>query len=189
MIKTITQCQAGSKEAFASLFEQYKNLVYRTAVLMLGDADEADDALQEVFLQVYRSIRAYCPEKAAFTTWLYRITVNHCLNRKRSRHLNLVPLENAANLPVSREIRAVEERSDDDDVWQAVQKLSSKLRTVIVLRFYLDLSYAEIAGVLDLPLGTVQSRLNQAVKDIRKELGAASSICSQENGLPEETNR
>src|SRR5512146_524048 len=80
-------------EAFASLFERYKNLVYKTAYLMLADAGEAEEALQEVFLQVYRRRASYDPQKGAITTWLHRITINYCLGfRRRSRRLEYQPL-------------------------------------------------------------------------------------------------
>ncbi|MBN1537520.1 MAG: sigma-70 family RNA polymerase sigma factor [Anaerolineales bacterium] len=74
-----------SPVSFAGLFERYKNLVYKTATLMLDDPAEAEDALQEVFVLVYKSLSAYHPERGAFSTWLYRITINQCLMRKRKR--------------------------------------------------------------------------------------------------------
>jgi RNA polymerase sigma-70 factor (ECF subfamily) len=81
----ISHAQAGDREAFAALFEQHKNLVYKTAYLILGDAHEAEDALQEVFLLVHKSLPSFDPRKGAFTTWLYRVTLNFCLNHRRRR--------------------------------------------------------------------------------------------------------
>ena len=85
-MQIILRAKSGDREAFAILFEQYKNLVYKTAYLMLGETTEAEDALQEVFVQVYRSLSGFDHQKAAFTTWLYRVTVNYCLNRRRKKH-------------------------------------------------------------------------------------------------------
>ena len=81
----IRRCQAGDTEAFASLFETYKNLVFHTAYLILDNRVDAEDVLQEVFVQVYRSLETYDPARGAFTTWLYRITVNRCINFRRRR--------------------------------------------------------------------------------------------------------
>ncbi len=72
MLELIRRCQTGDAQAFADLFHRYKNLVYKTAYLMLDSADEAEDVLQEVFFQVHRSLSTFEPSKGAFTTWLYR---------------------------------------------------------------------------------------------------------------------
>lgn len=162
--------QTSNEERFAVLFHQYKNLVYRTAYLILGDADEAEDALQEVFFQVYKALPTFDPAKGAFTTWLHRITVNRCLSRQRKHRLSSVPLDRAA--PSSFAGSPTDSRSleDEEVLRQALGRLSEKLRAVVVLRYYLDLSYAEIAQVLDIPVGTVKSRLDLALRTLRREL-------------------
>jgi len=168
-VDLIRRCQAGDEEAFAALFHQYKNLVYKIAYLMLDSADEADDALQEVFLRVYSSLSTFEPAKGAFTTWLYRITVNHCLNRRRKRRLS-ISLDRVS--PLLAERPSFQGQVEDEEaVQQALSRLSEKLRAVIVLRYYLELSYAEIAQILNIPVGTVKSRLNLALKTLRRELG------------------
>jgi RNA polymerase sigma-70 factor (ECF subfamily) len=169
---------AGDPNAFEQIFEQYKNLVYKTAFLMLENSSEAEDALQEIFLKAYRSLGTYNPSKGALSTWLYRITVNHCLNQRRKlRHafkLTRPSSESEPSIGPSLE----EQLSDDQALQSALNRLSIKLRTVIILRFFLDLTYSEIAQVLDVPLGTVKSRLNLALNKVRDELrleGAQSS--------------
>lgn len=129
-MELIRRSQAGDEQAFAALFHQYKNLVYKTAYLMLGDADDAEDVLQEVFVQVYKSLPTYQPSRGAFTTWLHRITVNRCLNWRRKRRL-FVPLDNV-RIPGP----PPEGRMEEGPVWQAVGRLSGKLRAVVVLRYY-----------------------------------------------------
>jgi RNA polymerase sigma-70 factor (ECF subfamily) len=89
----IRRCQVGDEEAFAELFHQYTNLVYKTAYLLLDSAEEAEDALQEVMLQVHRSLSTFDPTRGAFTTWLHRVTVNHCLSRRRKWRLPGISLE------------------------------------------------------------------------------------------------
>ena len=176
----IRRSLAGDQTAFAALFEQYKNLVYKTALLMLDGAGaaspeaEAEEALQEVFLSVYRALATYQPERAAFSTWLYRLTVNHCLNRRRRRwwpwlSVDRVPAAAAAAPSPEHEL------SETQAIRSALQRLSDKLRATVVLRFYADLSYAEIAEVLDVPIGTVKSRLAEALRRLGHELGPAGA--------------
>ncbi len=180
----IERTLAGDPHAFEQIFERYKNLVYKAAYLILQDVDEAEDALQETFLKVYRSLGSYQPAKAAFSTWIYRITVNQCLNQRSKKRLRpdwmsqerSVEAESASeSVPFESSI------SEQQALQQALRSLSAKLRVVLILRFFLDLSYADIAQVLDIPLGTVKSRLNLGLKEIRQALeGEPSQFPRQE---------
>lgn len=164
----IQRSLSGEQEAFTALFDRYKNLVYRTAFLMLGDPDEADDALQEVFIRVYRFLHTYQPSKGAFTTWLHQITTNYCLNQRRWRifgHISFSWVKSGTFL--SREPDVEEKAAAQIDLLRALQSLKPAVRAVIVLRYYNDLPYSEIAQILGLPLGTVQSRLNRGIKKMR----------------------
>jgi RNA polymerase sigma-70 factor (ECF subfamily) len=157
--------------AFAELFERYKRLVYKTAYLMLGDRAEADEALQEVFVLVYKSLAKFDPHKGAFTTWLYRITINYCLGHKRKRQIATEPLEEAGLISADEPIELRLAKSDEQqEVRRAIMKLSEKQRAVIILRYYWDLPYGEIAQVLAIPLGTVKSRLDLALKTLSLKL-------------------
>jgi RNA polymerase sigma factor (sigma-70 family) len=166
----IERTLAGDPNAFEIIFDQYKNLVYRTAYLILDSANDAEDALQEIFLKAYRSLRSYDESKAAFSTWIYRITVNHCLNQRRKFLVLIRPRELSKESDTKDQVSLEEKLSDQEAIERALQKLSQKLRVVIILRYFLDLSYSEIAQVLDVPLGTVKSRLNLGLKKIREEL-------------------
>lgn len=165
----IRRAQAGDEDAFGLMFEEYKNLVYRTTYLTLGTAADADDILQEVFLQVHRSLDSYDPARGAFSTWLYRITVNRCLNWRRGRR-QAESLENVAGDEALSARPHADCYEEDDSVRRALDRLSRKLRVVVILRHYWDLSYAEIAEIMDLPLGTVKSRLNLAMRQMRDDL-------------------
>ena len=167
--------QARDEQAFAALFHKYKDLVYKTAYLQLANAREAEDALQEVFIKVYKSLDAYDPEKGAFTTWLYRITVNYCFNQRRRRRLPLLSLDKGPPL-TSRTLPEDQLDEEAETVQQAVGRLSEKLRAVVILRYYWELPYNEIAQILDIPLGTVKSRLNQALRTLRKELETEEAL-------------
>lgn len=171
----IHRCQAGDEEAFAALFHQYKNLVYKAAYLILGSTDEVEDVLQEVFLQVHKSLSTFQPSKGAFTTWLHRITVNYCLNRRRKRHLSILPLDEISPTSLTDHSPSPEGRlGEETAVQQALSRLSEKLRTVVILRYYWDLTYAEIAQILNIQVGTVKSRLYLALKTLRKNLGTVT---------------
>jgi RNA polymerase sigma-70 factor (ECF subfamily) len=168
----IKQIETGDPEAFRLLFERYKNLVFRSAYLMLDDAPDAEDVLQEVFVLVHRHLSSYRPEKGAFTTWLYAITANQCRNRRRVKRVLTIPLSWIQDF---RGRANMDEASDLDrkqPILQALDKLSPKVRDVVILRYYNELSYAEIAEVLAVPIGTVQSRLNWGLKKLRQELEA-----------------
>ena len=167
-MQIIIRAQSGDREAFALLFEQYKNLVYKTAYLMLGEPSEAEDALQEIFLQVYRSLAGFDPGKAAFTTWLYRVTFNYCLNHRRKRRPFILPLEEIS--PALKSEFPGAQLAEEEFLQQAIGKLTDRQRAVVILRYFWDVPYAEIAQILDIPLGTVKSRIDLALKTLRKVL-------------------
>lgn len=162
--------------SFAGLFERYKNLVYKTAYLMLDSADEAEEALQEVFVLVYRSLPGYDPARGALSTWLHRITINYCLGHKRKRRVLCEPLDDESIATAGEGADADFARlAEREAVRRAINRLSDKLRVVVILRYYWELPYAEIAEVLEIPLGTVKSRLDLALRTLR-------GLCAQPDG-------
>lgn len=171
---------ADSEETFARLFHQYKNLVFKTAFLLLNDRQEAEDALQEVYLRVYKALPTFDLEKGAFTTWLYRITVNYCLDQRRRHRPVILPLDKMHSLAGANLPRFAEQMENGDAVFRAVERLSDKLRAVLILRYYLDLSYKEIAEVLEIPEGTVKSRLDLALKTLRRVLESDNRLLVEE---------
>lgn len=169
----ISRALAGDNGAFEELFEQYRNLVYKTAILMLDDPQDAEDVLQEVFVRVYRSLNTYDPARGAFTTWLHRLTTNACLNwhRRRKRRPRLVDMSRvdpARLIQQPTDVRTAESM----DMRAALRGLNDRLRITVVLRYGWDMTYAEIAQVLDLPIGTVKSRLHRALNILHVELSA-----------------
>lgn len=160
-IDLIERCRRGDRAAYGELFERFKNLVYRTAYLMLDDPNEADEILQEIFLTLFGSLESYRPEKGAFSTWLHRVTINRCLNHKRA--LSLLAQVREHLIWIARSASpGVENADEKETVRAALRRLSDPLRAVIVLRYYHDLSYTEIAEVLAISEGTVKSRINTA---------------------------
>jgi RNA polymerase sigma-70 factor (ECF subfamily) len=164
----IQRAQADDREAFAGLFEQYKNLVFKTAYLMFGNRDEAEDALQEVFILVHRSLPGFDPHKGAFSTWLHRITVNYCLNQHRNRHALMISLEDVPAV-FANEFPG-EQLAEKEAIEQAINGLSDRQKVVVILRYYWELPYSQISEILDIPLGTVKSRLDLALRTMRKLL-------------------
>ena len=155
--------QHGDVNAFETLYRQYEKLVFRTAYLITGSKEAAEDALQEVFVSVWRSRHTYDPGKGKLTTWLHRITVNQCSKKKPGKTPATVSLEEkGVDLP---EVK----RSQPDDILvskleydrllRAMDALDTKHRSVLVLRYFNDMSYQEIAEALEIPLGTVKSCL------------------------------
>jgi RNA polymerase sigma-70 factor, ECF subfamily len=169
--------KAVDQAAFGRLFEDHKNLVYKTAYLMLGSETEAEEALQEVFMRVYQSLSSYDAQKGAFTTWLHRITINYCLGHRRKRRLLFQPLEEE-----TREMAGGPEEAnpavlaEKKVMREMIEQLDGKHRAVLVLRFYSGLPYAEIASVLEIPLGTVKSRIVQALKTLRQQFNGLGEM-------------
>ena len=172
----------GSEPAFGALIDRYKDRVFRLLGRYCRDAIECEDLAQEVFLKVFRKLDTFQHE-SAFFTWLYRITVNAAtdyLSRASRRRLRLVEedavLDEGARLhggmdvegqspaaPLLRDELALVTR-------QIVDKLPEKYRTILVLREFEDLSYNEIAEVLQCNLGTVESRLFRARQRFKEQL-------------------
>lgn len=163
----IARCQAGDREAFGILLDRYRDRVVNLAFQLLRQRDAAEDVAQEAFTQAFSSIRSFRGESQMFT-WLYRITVNLCLQRQR-RARPCEPLEEHNEIE-----RANADAQIEDQVVtrmmveQTLDRLSEPLRMVLILREMHDLSYEEVAAVLRIPVGTVRSRLNEARRKFRE---------------------
>ncbi len=167
--------QSGDMAAFESLFRQYQRLVFKTAYLISGSREEAEDVLQEVFVSVWRARQTFNPQKGKLTTWLHRITVNKCVERQRKKKVTQVSLE-GLDLPMTQVSDDVlVSRQEYDRLIKAMNSLDTKHRAVLVLRYFNDLSYEEIAQTVGIPLGTVKSRMNQALKLLRGQMGVISA--------------
>ncbi len=158
---------AAPDSAFTPLLAYCTRLV-NIAYRVLGDRDDAMDAVQEAYLQAYKGFHHFRGDAQPFT-WLCRITLNECarLGRKkttrRSREVALELRDNAPQLAlVDRGQVAVENRAISQFTWAAVKSLPARYRDAVVLRYYENLSYAQIAEVMGCGLGTVKSRLFRA---------------------------
>jgi RNA polymerase sigma-70 factor, ECF subfamily len=176
----ISASQSGDTRAFNRLVLKWEKRIYGVAFRMLRNREEAAEATQDVFLLAYRSIRRFRKD-AKFSTWIYRIVVNHCLTRLKQRppgtHFSLesesFPESPAPQLQVAEaqtgELMRAEQRNR---VLAALWRLPPDQQAVIELKFFQDLTFEEIAATLEIPLSTIKSRLYSGLEMLKIRLGA-----------------
>ncbi len=169
----ILQLQRGDLEALGLLYDRYRQMVYRTALAITGDTDAASDLLQDVFLRLYRFVHRIDLQRP-LEPWLYRMTANLSYTWVKRNHRWLHPLEgllewlSGSNKDNPNDL--VEQRDDWDYIQKAVSALPLSQRVVVVLYYLNDLSLQEIAEILDVPVGTVKSRLHYGRQALKKSL-------------------
>ena len=171
--RVIEACQQGDREAFHILFETYKDKVFSIAVYSSGgDRDVADDVTQQIFLKLFTAIRQFRGD-SEFTTWLYRLVVNACLDERRRRR-RLLPWGETTAMKNPSEKKPQEKQFARLEVAEAVREaigeLKPKFRLPILLKYIEGLSYDEIATVMGCSKGTVASRLNRGHSQLAKRL-------------------
>lgn len=173
-IEIINKCLEGDDSAFEELVTRYKRLIFNTSYRMLGSYEEAEDASQEAFIRMYRSLKRYDPQYK-FSTWAVRITTNYCLDLLRKRKGDTVPIEEQYNLkdegltPEEEYVRHEKQQM----VIKAVDSLPPKYKELIILFHNRGLSYSEIMEVTGESLTIVKNRLyraRQMLKDILKDM-------------------
>ncbi|HXM52693.1 MAG TPA: sigma-70 family RNA polymerase sigma factor [Candidatus Binatus sp.] len=170
--RLIDRSAAGDQEAFRQLVIRHHRLVINVAFRALGELSLAEDVAQEVFLKVYKALPGYRHEKP-FNHWLHRVAANAVTDALRRRR-PVVSLDDMEQPPASRESDPLDVATRHDlqrAVRQAIASLPSHYRDTIALQAFGELSYEEIAKTLDIPLGTVMSRLNGAKRLLRERLG------------------
>ncbi|HEY0365989.1 MAG TPA: sigma-70 family RNA polymerase sigma factor [Pyrinomonadaceae bacterium] len=171
--RVIEACQQGDRAAFQLLFETYKDKVFSIAVYSFGgDRAVADDVTQQIFLKLFTAIRQFRGD-SEFTTWLYRLVVNACLDEKRRRR-RLLPWGETVAMRNPSEKKPQETQYARLEVAEAVREaigeLKPKFRLPILLKYIEGLSYEEIASVMGCSKGTVASRLNRGHSQLAKRL-------------------
>jgi RNA polymerase sigma-70 factor (ECF subfamily) len=166
IVQIVSECRAGNGSAQRQLYESYCRQIYRLMVRMVN-AEAAADLTQQVFLQVFRKIDQYVG-KGRFDRWLYRLAVNeayqHLRRKRRDRHTTLV------YEPVDTSVGGDRRTEQKDLMEQALARLDPELRSMFLLREVEELSHHELAETLDIPEGTVGSRLNRARRELRDHL-------------------
>ena len=176
-ISIIKQVLGGDADAFEHIVKKYEKKVYNLALRYLKNRDDALDLSQEVFIQVYSNLAQFRGD-SQFSTWIYRVTYNKCvdmLRKTQKLRRNVVMSTDDENFFETRDRRAsIEEDYEGRETLVTVMKiidtLPSEQRDVVILRYIKDLSYSQIADVLEIAEGTVKSRLNRARLKIKEQL-------------------
>jgi RNA polymerase sigma-70 factor (ECF subfamily) len=176
----VDRCLRGGGGAWEELVRAHTRLVYGACYRFTGRAEEAHDLTQEVFLRVFRSLHTFNPETGAFRTWLVRLTRNLLIDhyRKNKKHQAVDPLEEqmyaleeTSGLGAQAD-RLLRRREAQEALQSALNQLSPELREAVILRDFQEMEYREIGESLDIPEGTVKSRINRGRRELAKRLRA-----------------
>jgi RNA polymerase sigma-70 factor, ECF subfamily len=178
--KRIVQVLKGDQDAYGEIVELYKDKVYQISYRMLGNRHEAEDIAQEAFIRAFINIHSFNLD-LKFSTWLFRIATNLCIDRIRKKKpdyyldaevagtdgLNMYSqIPSKTNMP-EKEIESLEL---EETIQREISKLPEKYRSVIVLKYIEELSLIEISEILNLPIGTVKTRIHRGREALRKQL-------------------
>ncbi|MCP1492102.1 RNA polymerase sigma factor SigW [Peribacillus frigoritolerans] len=176
----INQVIKGDHNAFGEIVEIYKDKVFQICFRMLGNRQEAEDLAQEAFVRAYVNIRSF-NITMKFSTWLYRIATNLCIDRLRKKKPDYYLDAEVAGTEglnmysqIASDMAKPEEEVESLELQETIQveimKLPEKYRSVIVLKYIEELSLKEISEILDLPVGTVKTRIHRGREALRKQL-------------------
>lgn len=168
----VCRAKEGDQKAYAELMQRYKDSIYFMALKMVNNKDDAMDLTVETFGKAFENLDKYKPD-FAFSTWLFRIATNNCIDFIRKKRINVVSLHTLTDddgeerqLEMRSETMNPEETSirkqENEKLKNIVDQLPLRYRTLIILRYFEEQSYEEIAQQLDLPLGTVKAQLFRA---------------------------
>ena len=181
----LKRARAGDEEAFARLVETYQTAIYNLCYRMLGEAGEAEDAAQESFLRAYSQLSTYDPGRS-FKTWLFSIASHYCIDRLRKRRLTWLSLDDdelpphpALQEPTPGPEEVTVSREQTAAIQALLRQLAPEDRAVLVMRYWYDLSYEEIAEATRTTVSAVKSRLHRArgaMAEMVKSVPAVSSV-------------
>lgn len=190
--KLVAAAQSGDADSFSRLVDHYLTQVYRVCLGIVGNKEDAEDCAQETWIKVYRTIGAY-QSNAAFFTWLYRIAVNTCYDmlrasgRRRTISLDQTGEDNDPILP-----EPVDPNPLPDEVLERQERISAVReeiaalpedhRHILILRDLTDVSYQDLAQLLDIAEGTVKSRLSRARRQLAQRLQARMTATPANSG-------
>lgn len=172
--EAILASQRGDRAAFDRLVERHQREIYRLCYRYVNNHEDAADLAQDSFVKAYKAIGRFRGD-SAFSTWLYRIAVNTCLNFRASRRMAQEELSEALADPGVPVVQRMQERERSQQVRDAVARLPEKQRATLILKIYHDLTHEEVAGILGSSVGTVKANLFHAVGNLRKMLGTSGA--------------
>jgi RNA polymerase sigma-70 factor (ECF subfamily) len=165
--EAIEACRRGEREAFDRLVVRYQRDVYRLCYRYVNNHEDANDLAQEVFLRAWRGISRFRGE-SSFSTWLYRIAVNTCLNFRALRRPATQELPATLADPVPGAVARAESDEAARRLRTAVSRLPEKQRATLILKVYHELTHEEVAGILGTSVGTVKANLFHALRNLRR---------------------
>ena len=168
----VEKAKVGNQKAYADLMQRYKDSIHFMALKMVNNKDDAMDLTVETFAKAFENLEKYKPD-FAFSTWLFRIATNNCIDFIRKKKIKTMSIDNMVDedgydrpFQIKSDTLNPEEASikkqQNEQLKEIVDKLPSRYRILIMLRYFEELSYEEIATQLDLPLGTVKAQLFRA---------------------------
>lgn len=173
--RLIARCLGGEAEAYIAVYNEYAAPIYRLCFGLLQHREDAEEVLQDTFEYAFRKLANYDAGRASFKTWLYQIAVSRCRNKRRRKWLETLPLNNLFGNQLEDEetptpLEALALTEIQQSVWDAIGRLSPKLRETAVLRYYEGYTYVEIGRILSIPAKTAESRMRLAHKALRELL-------------------
>ncbi len=178
--RLVERAKRGDREAFAELIEMYKDKIYQLAYRMVGNRQEAEDIAQETFLRVFANLQMY-DSSYKFSTWIYRIATNLCIDRGRKKKADFSldeEAEGTTGLDWHSRLSSQEKSPEDqlvtkelqETVQEALSGLAPKYRSIMILRYIEDLSLQEISEILKLPVTTIKTRIHRGREALRAKL-------------------
>jgi len=173
----VSKCQRGETEYYEQLVNKYKRSAYFYALGMVGSVEDALDLSQEAFIRAYRSIKRFKPQYQ-FKNWFFRILTNLCISHLRKKRRRRVEVstedKEGRTMPLPDDHfnphLLLEQKEIMRQLWKALSELGNKHREIILLRDFQGLSYKQISEILEIPVGTVMSRLHQARSRLRVKM-------------------
>jgi RNA polymerase sigma-70 factor (ECF subfamily) len=180
----ILQARQGNAEAWEAVVARHQEVAFRVAYLLLGDPADAEDVAQEAFIRAYGALDRF-DQSRSLRPWLLSIVTNLARNRRRSAGRYFAALVRLARAEPERMVAPPDDhdhRDQADQVWEAVRRLDITDQQIIYLRYFLDLPVAEAAETLDIPPGTVKSRLHRALGRLRIVIEEDFPALTEEDG-------
>ena len=182
----VEQCLAGKESAYVEVYNQYAGVIFRLCFSILRHQEDAEEVLQDTFEYAFRKLDHYDSRKASFKTWLYQIAVSRCKNKRRRKWLKTTSISALLREQVADEQIVPPDESmalgeTQQIIWQALGELSPKLRETALLRYYHELTYAEIGEILSIPAKTAESRMRLAHKALKSLLADEIRVSSEDS--------
>lgn len=167
----IEEVLAGNKQAYAQIINKYKNQLYATILRMTKNPQDAQDLVQEAFIKVYHQLEKF-EGKGTFSSWIYRVAINHCMDEFRKKRYKMQQLEISEDQvmnPNHPEVIFLK-KEKNRQLERLIGTLPEEERIIILLRYVNELSYSEISDLVEIPVSSVRNKLHRAKKKLRETI-------------------